>query len=99
MRSKDVVALFDMLPVGAVVSIQEDGLPKLPKYVTPPPAPVEPSPTLLAKKQQSQAPIAAHVPAITPTPAPIAEAPAKLKLAVATPKGQAPKHPEPITFA
>lgn len=91
MRSKDVIALYDILPVGASVTVVEDRLPKLPKYVTPPPAPVENpalSPTLLAKKQATQAPIAAHVPAITPTPkqpAPIAEAPASKHLAAATP--------------
>jgi hypothetical protein len=93
MRSKDVMALFDLLPVGATVSIKEEGLPRLPKYVTPPPGGIETSPSLLAKKQQSQAPIAAHVPTITPPPAAIAEAPSKTKAIAAV---APPKRPEPI---
>src|SRR4051812_37666072 len=54
MRSKDVIALFDMLPVGATVSIKDEALPHLPKFIAPPPAGIETSPSLLARKQQSQ---------------------------------------------
>jgi hypothetical protein len=40
MRSQDVVQVFDLLPVGTPVLIQQDKLPRLRKWSAPPPQPV-----------------------------------------------------------
>jgi hypothetical protein len=57
MKSLDVVALYNDLPVGTIVNISPDKLPKLRKYVPPPPVPPvqiaknpEPAPAASVKK-------------------------------------------------
>lgn len=56
MRSKDVIALYDSLSVGATVTVIQEGLPRYPKFVAPPPT-AEPkaSATLIAKKEPAPA--------------------------------------------
>ena len=78
MRSKDVMELFDEIPVGTTVFISPERLPKLRKYEppkpvlivvhTPPPAPPA-KPALIAAHTPPPAPPPKPVPA-APTPAP-----------------------------
>lgn len=51
MRSRDVVMLFDALPVGTPVSIQQDKLPRFKRWSPPPPMPV-----IAAKEPVKKAP-------------------------------------------
>jgi hypothetical protein len=78
MRSEDVIALFDELPVGAMVTIVNEKLPHYPKYVAPKPEPPRPE-MLVAKQETKPSPAAATrsaataARAATPEPTPIAE--------------------------
>ncbi len=74
MRSKDVIEVFDEVPVGTTVNIITEKLPRIAKYT--PPKPVKP-----------QVLVAAHVPAKPPVPTPVvAAAPPPTKVvAIANP--------------
>ncbi len=82
MRSKDVVKLYETLPVGACVVISTEKIPHLPKYVPPPvqPAPA-PTPVLIASANPAPAKPApaaakpASAPARTAAPEPVATSP------------------------
>lgn len=74
MRSKDVVEVFDQVPVGTPVSIITDKLPRIAKYE--PPKPVK-APVLIAARVPAKPPVIAAGPsatklavAATPTPTP-----------------------------
>jgi hypothetical protein len=76
MRSKDVVELFDEIPLGASVRIIAERLPRLRKYE--PPKPV----IIAARPAPTPAP---RIAAVAPTPAPVRIAAAKTTLPKTTP--------------
>ena len=91
MRSNDVMALYDDLPVGSTITIIEEKLPRYAKYV-PRPEPVKTETLIAAKKETPVAPTPA-VPAPVPAPPPIAAlesprkvAPAKVAATTARPE-------------
>jgi hypothetical protein len=106
MRSEDVIALFDDLPVGASVTIINERLPHYQKYSPPKPEPVRQE--MLVAKQEPPAPTrsAATTPKVAPAPAaasapaPIAEKeqPRRALFATNSPEA-APAHGKPAEAA
>ena len=62
MRSEDVVELYDLVPLGALVTILDEDLPRLPKW--------KPEPPLILAKQVDPAPRTAKVESTPQRPAP-----------------------------
>lgn len=96
MRSKDVIKVFDQVPLGTVVSIIPSKLPHMHKYEPPkeqpePPATPEPAPAASAVPSPAAAPVQKLAP--PPVQAPPAEAPPHEFISAPPPAvGEGPEH-------